>query len=74
MSGVAPYTGVMVAPGNRIMMARWRELMSAEGKEKDLQSKERLADSRARVRRWANLNYGRAFLPFAGALIAWTTW
>ena len=75
MSGVVPFTIVFVAKGNKVMMARWRELTGADGKRlMDLQSKERLEEARSRVGRWAILTYCRAFLPFAGAVVAWTTW
>ena len=73
MLGILPYTGLMVAPGNRKMMKRWRELVDENGRAVREESKEGGVDSRERVRRWGRLNYGRVVLPLAGAFIAWTT-
>ena len=74
MAGVVPYTIFMVAPGNKLMMTRFRELVDMDGKAVGSESKGRVAESRGRVKRWGALNYGRALLPLAGALVAWTAW
>ena len=76
MAGVVPYTLFIVAPGNKLMMMRWRELMHAEanGKAAGAESKVREAESRGRVKRWGLLNYGRALLPLAGAMVAFSAW
>ena len=73
MVGILPYTGLIVAPGNRIMMRRWKELVDKNGRAVGQESKERGLESRERVRRWGRLNYGRVVLPIAGAFVAWTT-
>lgn len=73
MLGILPYTGLMVAPGNRKMMTRWRELVDENGMAVGEERKEGRVESRERVRRWGRLNYGRVVLPLAGAFVAWTT-
>lgn len=70
--GIVPYTGLVVAPGNRRMMARWRELVDKDGEPMGVERKGGGVESRERVRRWGRLNYGRVLLPFAGAFVAWT--
>lgn len=68
MCGVLPYTFAVVAPGNKIMMARWRALGDGKGEEEEGEG-----ESRERVRRWGRLNWGRVVLPLVGAGVAWTT-
>lgn len=73
MLGILPYTWLVVSPGNKKMMVRWRELVDAKGGAVGEEGKEGGVVSRERVGRWARLNYGRVVLPLAGALVAWTT-
>ena len=81
MFGIVPYTGLFVAPGNRLMMKRWKELVDEngslkgykEGEEKKEKGTKIELESRERVRRWGRLNYGRVVLPLVGAFVAWTT-
>ena len=73
MLGIVPYTGLIVAPGNKEMMTRWKELVDENGRAVGEENKGSGVESRERVRRWGRLNYGRVVLPLAGAFIAWTT-
>lgn len=73
MFGIVPYTGLIVAPGNRKMMSRWRELVDGSGGAVGEEGKEGGVVSKERVGRWGRLNYGRVVLPLAGALVAWST-
>lgn len=75
MFGILPYTALIVAPGNRKMMTRWRELVDENGRVRGGEERKEGGgvESRERVRRWGRLNYGRVVLPLAGAFVAWTT-
>lgn len=82
MAGVIPYTIFLVAPTNRVLMARLAKLekesesesRDANGKPQDAVGADKLHEARQLDGRWAMLYCGRFLLPFVRSVLAWTVW